>query len=157
MLNFNDLQLLCAKSYFIKYGAYVLPFLFYLFIKIIWKKYNSNVVNISNLILTKNSDTTENIETDTKINNVFDNELLKPHLPERDHIPYKGIGEWLDKSGEQFYKIANNRRSIRKFAKNKPVDFNVIQKCILAAGRYTSRFKYIVHKLYTYIFAINYI
>lgn len=132
MFTFTELQLLCAESYFLKYSAYVLPLFLYLLIKKAWKILKSNN-SIQQSIPTKIIEY-EYIETDSKNDDDCDNELYKPHLPERDHIPYKGTTEWLDKSGEHFYKIANDRRSIRKFAKNKPVDFNVIQKCILAAG-----------------------
>lgn len=58
----------------------------------------------------------------------------KPHLTEREHVPYVGLKVKLDKSGEIFYNLANDRRSIRKFNKNKTVDISVIEKCILAAG-----------------------
>lgn len=92
-------------------------------------------VNIGTQAPSRNVIIDENIETDANSNNnESDDEAYKPFLPEHEHIPYKGIAECLDESGDQFYKIANDRRSIRKFDKNRPVDFGVVQKCILAAG-----------------------
>lgn len=132
MFIFTGLQLLCAESFILKYSVYLLPLFVYLLTKHIWQKWPH--VNIETQAPPRDVNIDENIETDTKNNNEPDDEALKPFLPEREHIPYKCIAECLDRSGDQFYKIANDRRSIRKFDKNRPVDFNVIQKCILAAG-----------------------
>lgn len=133
MFTFTELHLLCTQSYFLKYIGYLLPFFFYFFVNFIWNRYKSS--HVKNQSSTTNIDVVKNTDTDSKnVDDDADDGSFRPHLPERDHIPYKGITEWLDKSGEQFYKIANVRRSIRKFAKNKPVDFEVIRKCILTAG-----------------------
>lgn len=100
--------------------------------KYIWQKWPH--VNIRTQAPPRIVNIDENIETDAKCNNEPDDEAYQPFLPEREHIPYKGITECADRSGDQFYKIAHDRRSIRKFDKNRPVDFGVVQKCILAAG-----------------------
>lgn len=58
---------------------------------------------------------------------------LKSFLPKREHVPYNGIKHKLDESGRLFYQLANDRRSIRKFS-TKKVDYEIIRKCIQAAG-----------------------
>lgn len=132
MFTFTEVQLLCAESFILKYSVYLLPLFAYLLIKYIWRKWSH--VNIETQAPPSDVNIDKNIEMGTKSSNELDDEAYKPFLPEREHIPYKGLTEYLDRSGDQFYKIANDRRSIRKFDKNRPVDFNVIQKCILAAG-----------------------
>lgn len=135
MFTFTEVQVLCAESIFLKYSGYLLPLLLFILTKHVWKRFacNANTVRIQKEVI----DTTDNIQTDAINDDVNDDEY-KPHLPEREHIPYRGLTEWLDKSGEKFYKLTNDRRSIRKFAKNKHVDIEVIEKCILAAGEYMS-------------------
>lgn len=133
MCTFTELRFLFAESIFLKYCSYFLPLLLFLFTKHVWKHLfasRSNETRIQKEVI----DIGENIQTDS--NDDPNDETHKPHLPEREHVPYRGITEWLDKSGEQFYKLANNRRSIRKFAPNKQVDLKVIEKCILAAGEH---------------------
>lgn len=133
MVTFTELRFLCAESIFLKYSGYFLPLLLFILTKHVWKRLAcvsaDKVQNKKEVI-----DISSNIQTDPD-NDELDDEVYKPHLPERDHVPYRGITEFLDKSGEHFYKVANDRRSVRKFAKNKPVDFSVIKKCILAAGK----------------------
>lgn len=133
MVTFTELRFLCAESIFLKYSGYFLPLLLFILTKHVWKRLAcvsaDKVQNKKEVI-----DISSNIQTDPD-NDELDDEVYKPHLPDRDHIPYRGITEFLDKSGEQFYKVANDRRSVRKFSKNKPVDFSVIKKCILTAGK----------------------
>lgn len=131
MITFTDLDILFAESIFFKYIGYFLPIVIYIAINYLWKNIKLNSIENHTK---KNDDITTTIETDTKIEDQFDDDIYKPYLPDREHVPYKGITEWLDKSGRRFYEIANDRRSIRKFAKNKPVDSDVIENCILAAG-----------------------
>lgn len=134
MFTFTELRVLCAESIFLKYSVYFLPLLLFVFTKHVWKRFacDVNKVQIQKEVI----DTSNNIQTDEANDDIIDDEY-KPHLPEHEHIPYGGLNKWLDKSGEQFYKLANDRRSIRKFAKNKHVDIEVIENCILAAGEYT--------------------
>lgn len=61
--------------------------------------------------------------------------LLSPLLEEHDHIPYCGKKVNIDESGETFYHVMNDRRSIRKFDPNRTIDMKVIEKCILTAGK----------------------
>lgn len=131
MITFTELRFLCAESILLKYVGYVFPLLLLLFIKRVWKRFTSTPQQIQNEVNDIDDDHT--IQTDSNDNpNDFE---YKPHLPERDHVPYCGIAKWLDKSGDQFYQLVNDRRSIRKFAKDKPVDIQVIEKCVLAAGK----------------------
>lgn len=58
---------------------------------------------------------------------------LQPFLEEREHIPFTGAKIKLNGGVDQFYKIANDRRSVRMFSK-KPVNFEIIKTCIKAAG-----------------------
>lgn len=48
---------------------------------------------------------------------------------------FTGAKVCLDNKGNEFLKIANDRRSIRKFSK-KPVDYDTLRKCIQAAGMF---------------------
>lgn len=56
------------------------------------------------------------------------------HLNDIIHIPYRGLTVTLDETGDKFYNLVNDRRSIRKFNKNRTVERQIIEKCILAAG-----------------------
>lgn len=131
MFTFTELRVLCDASIFLKYSGYFVPLLLFIITKHVWKRLAC--VADKAPIRKKVIDISSAIQTDS-VNDELDDELYKPHLPERDHVPYRGITESLDKSGEQFYKLANDRRSIRKYNKNKAVDFGTIEKCILAAG-----------------------
>lgn len=59
---------------------------------------------------------------------------LSSFLGEINHIPYNGPTVVLDSSGQRFYDISNNRRSVRKYSR-KSVDYTIIEKCIHAAGK----------------------
>lgn len=133
MITFTCISQLLGESKFI---GFFLPIFIYIVIKYLYGQYSlkSNRQHTRQL-----EDVTESIETDSIDNNADDNDnddQLRPHLPEREHIPYGGLTEWLDTSGKRFYAIANNRRSIRKFASNKSVDIDVIENCIRAAGMF---------------------
>lgn len=65
------------------------------------------------------------------------NDTLPSHLSEICHVPYLGLTVKLDECGDVFYKLVNDRRSVRKFNKNRTVDRSIVEKCILAAGRYS--------------------
>lgn len=125
MITFANICQLFGES---KYIGYFLPIFFYVSINYFYRRVAELKRNQRQL-----TDITESIETDTVDNDNTDDQL-RPHLPDRDHIPYKGLTEWLDKKGKRFFEIANNRRSIRKYAKNKPVDIDVIKNCVHAAG-----------------------
>lgn len=135
MFTFTELYLLCAESIIFKYGVHFLPLLLFIGIKHVWQRFACSSCNVNG---TRNQkeviDISGNIQTDTT-NDELTDDAYKPHLPEREHIPYGRLTEWLDKSGDKFYQLANDRRSIRKFSTKKP-DFAVIEKCILAAGEY---------------------
>lgn len=128
MITLACISQLLGESKFI--GCF-LPIFIYILIKYLYGQYLST----SNRHTRQLNDVIETIETDSiDIND--DDDQLRPHLPEREHIAYGGLTEWLDKSGKRFYAIANNRRSIRKFATNKPVEIDVIKNCIRAAGMF---------------------
>jgi iodotyrosine deiodinase len=58
---------------------------------------------------------------------------LSPSLEITNHIPFKGASKVLLNGANEFYDIANDRRSIRKFSR-KPVNIEIVKKCIHAAG-----------------------
>lgn len=62
------------------------------------------------------------------------------HLSKVGHVPYLGLNVKLDECGETFYNLVNDRRSVRKFNKNRTVDRSVVEKCILAAGKHSIEF-----------------
>lgn len=142
MLTFTDLRFLCAESIFLKYCVYFLPLLLFLLVKQVWTiltastkanhiEHRKAVIDIGEHTQTDSNRIANNNDDDDEVD---DADEYKSHLPERAHIPYQGIAEYLDKSGEHFFKLANDRRSIRQFAKDKEVDDCVIKRCILAAG-----------------------
>lgn len=137
MFTFTDLQILCAESIFLKYSAYFLPLLLFIIVKHVWSwrfadGRNEKIQVEKEVIDIGKSIPTDSTNDDDDVNGIDD---YKPHLPERlEHVPFGGLKECLDKSGAKFYELTNDRRSIRKFNKNKPVDIAVIEKCILAAG-----------------------
>lgn len=133
MITFTEVHQLIAESIFFKFSGYFLPLLLFILTKHVWQRFACDVNEARSQ--KEVIDISDNIQTDTTIDELNDEEY-KPHLPERDHVPYRKITEWLDKSGEKFYKVANNRRSIRKFSTKQP-DFRVIEQCILAAGKCT--------------------
>lgn len=145
MLTFTELRYLCAESIFLKYCGYFAPLLLFLLTKHVWKLFtapNPKAVGQRKAVIDLGGERAHN-QTSSNRDDDDDNDdsgdgddddEFKPHLPEREHIPYRGITEYLDKSGDKFYKLANDRRSIRKFAKDKAVDDRVIEQCIRAAG-----------------------
>lgn len=58
---------------------------------------------------------------------------LTPALENVEHIPFKGASKFLKGGVQEFYEMANDRRSIRKFS-SRQVDIEIVQKCIKAAG-----------------------
>lgn len=66
--------------------------------------------------------------------NSVNEEEYAPFLKDEEHIPFCGAKITLKGGAAEFYEIANNRRSVRKYSKRK-VDFSVIEKCIQAAGK----------------------
>lgn len=66
-----------------------------------------------------------------------DDDSRPSHLSKIGHVPYRGLTVKLDESGEAFYNLVNDRRSVRKFDKNRTIKRSIVEKCILAAGKYT--------------------
>lgn len=58
---------------------------------------------------------------------------LTPSLENIQHIKFTGAKVILNGGAKEFFNIVNDRRSIRKFSK-KPVDIDVVKKCIESAG-----------------------
>lgn len=53
-------------------------------------------------------------------------------------IPYQGARVTLEGGAEEFYDMMNDRRSVRTFS-SKPVDIEIVKRCIHAAGTSPSR------------------
>lgn len=83
---------------------------------------------------TKRNNDDEVIEGDFE-NDADDEDLddLTPALEDVDYLPYKGITVKFNGGADDFYKLMNDRRSIRMFS-NRPVDIEVVKKCIQTAG-----------------------
>lgn len=76
----------------------------------------------------------ETIENDaTDADKSVDSDGFFPSLEDVDHVPYKGASVTLKGGVNEFYDMSNDRRSVRMFS-NKPVDIDIVKKCILAAG-----------------------
>ncbi|CRK90865.1 CLUMA_CG004555, isoform A [Clunio marinus] len=76
----------------------------------------------------------ETIDNDAKDGEVdTGDDELSPSLEVVNHIPYRGASVVLKGGVDEFYNMVNNRRSIRMIS-NKPVDIEIVKKCIHAAG-----------------------
>lgn len=74
----------------------------------------------------------ETIENDER-SDECDSEEFAPALENVGHIPFKGASKFLKGGVQEFYNMANDRRSIRMFS-SRQVDIEIVKKCILAAG-----------------------
>ena len=74
----------------------------------------------------------ETIDNDAKADKVESDDLT-PSLENVDHVPFKGASAVLKGGIHEFYNMASDRRSIRKFSQ-KSVDIEIVKKCIHAAG-----------------------
>lgn len=129
MITLSEICSLFGES---KYIGYFVPLIIYTIINYIRNEYAPKA---RKTVPANRASFSEPISTDVSDGDTADGRQLAPRLPENDHVPYAGLTEWLDSTGARFYQIANNRRSIRRFDKNKPVDIEVINNCIRAAGK----------------------
>lgn len=130
MITLCDICRLFGES---KYIGYFVPLIIYLVINYVRNEYLSKSKRPTPRL--NRTSFSDNLPNDGSDGDSAAGHQLTPRLPERDHVPYAGLTEWLDVSGQRFYEIANNRRSIRRFDKNKPVDIEVINNCVRAAGK----------------------
>lgn len=56
-----------------------------------------------------------------------------PALENVDHVPFKGARVTLKGGVQEFFDMADDRRSVRMFS-SRPVDIEIVEKCIHAAG-----------------------
>jgi iodotyrosine deiodinase len=75
----------------------------------------------------------ETIEKDAGAADEVDLDDLAPALENVDHVPFRGATKVLKGGVHEFFEMANDRRSIRKFSR-KHVDIEIVKKCIQAAG-----------------------
>jgi Nitroreductase family len=80
----------------------------------------------------KPKDDNETIALDAESIDVDDGDLT-PALENVKHRPYKGAQVTLSGGAQEFFNMVSDRRSVRKFSK-KPVDIEIVKKCIAAAG-----------------------
>lgn len=73
------------------------------------------------------------IADDYKVDDDENEDELTPSLEDVEMVPYKGITVTIPGGAEAFYRMVNDRRSIRKFS-SRPISLDVIKKCIHAAG-----------------------
>lgn len=113
-------------SLFIQYWEYLVfaVTVGYFFMRLRDNRAKSNVYRSLNY-----EETIENEERDGKIE-VDD---LTPSLENVYHLPFKGASKVLTGGVQEFYSMANDRRSIRKFSR-KSVDIEIVKRCIHAAG-----------------------
>lgn len=57
----------------------------------------------------------------------------QPALEEKAHVPFKGASVILNSDPDTFYKIMNDRRSVRMFS-DRQIDYEVIKKCVQTAA-----------------------
>jgi iodotyrosine deiodinase len=62
-----------------------------------------------------------------------DDEELTPAIEKIDYVPYQGAQVFPKRGAQEFYDMMNDRRSVRMLS-SKPVDIEVVKKCIHAAG-----------------------
>lgn len=74
----------------------------------------------------------ETIENDAS-DDESESDDLTPSLENVGHVPFKGATKVLKGGVQEFFTMANDRRSVRKFSR-KPVDIEVVKRCIHAAG-----------------------
>lgn len=74
----------------------------------------------------------ETIDNDAKVEKIESDDLT-PSLENIDHVPFNGASAVLKGGIQEFYNMASDRRSIRKFSQ-KSVDIEIVKKCIHAAG-----------------------
>jgi iodotyrosine deiodinase len=105
--------------------------LFAVFIAIIFiiSKFTQNRESISE---PKISDE-QRIANDYQEDEVNEDDLSPSLEIEEEHIPFSGATKILKGGADEFYEMANDRRSVRSFT-SEPVDIEIIKKCIHAAG-----------------------
>ena len=86
----------------------------------------------------KSSDVTRQVNDEKTIDSdakgeKIESDDLTPSLENIDHVPFKGASVMLKGGIQEFYNMASDRRSIRKFSQ-KSVDIEIVKKCIHAAG-----------------------
>lgn len=126
------------KSFFIQHWEFIVLFIsiLYFFAK---RRVNDdkNKRNVQNSNATKTQQVMsddEVIASDYKSDEVDDeNDGLTPALEDVDCVPYNGARVGLKGGAQEFFEMVNDRRSIRMFS-NKPVDIEIVKRCILAAG-----------------------
>lgn len=124
----DGMELNLKKSFLIQHWEFIVLFItiVYFFAKLRGNNNKSQTQQV------KSDD--EVIAGDYKSDEVNgDDEELTPALEDIDYVPYRGAQVSLKRGAEEFYEMMNDRRSVRMLS-NKPVDIEIVKKCIHAAG-----------------------
>lgn len=114
------------KSFFVQYWQFLLIFISILYFVLRLRdseKGSTETRQVNDDETIANDEKSDEIETDD----------LTPSLENIEHVPFRGAEVVLKGGVQEFYNIANDRRSIRKFS-TKQVDIEIVKKCIHAAG-----------------------
>lgn len=132
-LNSDGMELDLRKSFFIHHWEFVILFItiVYLFAKLRNNNKNQKVGASKNKQIKSDDEVIAGDYKNDEVND--DEEELTPALEKVDHLPYKGAQVSLKGGVKEFFNMMNDRRSIRMFS-NKPVDIEIVKKCIHAAG-----------------------
>ncbi|XP_073838682.1 iodotyrosine deiodinase [Musca autumnalis] len=119
-------QEILETSVFLKYWNVLLTVILVAIIsKWIWNRRGTKE-------LPKNHETNEEILADSSSN--AEDIDYTPALEEKEHIPYNGAKVTLSGGAAEFYKIMNDRRSVRAYRTEPIPPIDVIENCIQAAG-----------------------
>lgn len=125
------MELELSKSFLIQRWEFIV-----LFIAVVYflaKLQNKRNIHISKAAAHKVKSDDEVIAGDFKSDELNDEDDLTPSLEDIDYVPYKGARVSLKGGAQEFLEMMNDRRSVRMFS-NKPVDIEIVRKCIQAAG-----------------------
>lgn len=120
-------MLVIEKSFFVQHWEFFLISLIFVFFAFRLKE------NFKSSKTKSQFNDEDIIENDAKHEENGTDDDLTPSLEDVDHIPFSGASVVLNGGAQEFLDMARDRRSIRNFSR-KPVDIEIVKKCIHAAG-----------------------
>lgn len=114
------------KSFFIQHWQFLLIFISIAYFALRLRdsgKGSAKTRQVNDDETIANDEKSDEIETDD----------LTPALENIEYIPFKGATAVLKGGVQEFFNMANNRRSVRMFSR-KHVDIEIVKECIHAAG-----------------------
>ena len=124
--NYSARMLDIEKSFFVQYWQFLLIFISIGYFTLRLRDSQKGSTK------TRQVNDDETIANDEKSDEIVSDDFT-PALENIEHIPFKGAAVMLKGGIQEFYNMANDRRSIRKFSK-KHVNIEIVKKCIHAAG-----------------------